>query len=178
MKPLSYYGQTVIFAVYQASRASSEQGRMSINLSLNDKADSLRNIDNNSRGWWDYVPEASKSEQPRRSMGLSRSNSDPSGIIHYVGSKLHELWSNPPAEGLSIHRKSSLPGEHPIPPLPRTSIAFSTHIPMHHRRSATKIPDVPRRIQGPPPPSPSAMSRLSKYMPRMQLFKRALKNEV
>ena len=134
------------------------------------------------RGWWDYVPERPRSEQvppaSRASPGPSRRSSEHSGIIRYVGSKLHSLWSYPPPDSPSLHRKPSIPGDLPISQPGRTSsVTFSVHRAGQAGRGSLRVP-VAQRLHVPPPPSPSAMSRLSKYMPRMQLFKRVLKDEV
>lgn len=127
------------------------------------------------RGWWDYVPEPPT--DPRGTMTPGpKSNSDHSGIIQVVGNRLQK-WSYPPSDAHAVlQRKPSLPGDYPIPhPYHTPSIVFngrlggsSSH---DHERMRTRA-----RTRSPPPPS--VMSRLSKYMPRMQLFREVLKNEV
>ena len=185
-KQLPTFSSIVVFAVWQASRSSTEQGRMSISLSIDDKGRSLEIIDggNNDntqirRGWWDYVPEGPRPEQQNypQSADHSRSNSDPSRIIQYVGSKLHDLWTYPPEDDPPLHRTTSLPAELTAQQPPRTSITF-TNVVAYDSDGLTRNQGLRLRSQEQPLPSPSAMSRLSKYMPRMQLFKRVLKNEV
>lgn len=180
-----------MFAVWRTTR-SSEQGRMSISLSFDDKINNSAVPSEHSdreaaparRGWWDYVPERRPEPPTRRSTGRSTgptgSQTDHSGIIQYVGSKLHDLWSYPPPSGgPTLHRKPSIPGEHPISQPPRTSsVSFSVRRPAQVGRASARFVDPPPNTQVVPPTSPSAMSRLSKYMPRMQLFKEVLKNEV
>ncbi|KAJ3554697.1 hypothetical protein NM688_g2969 [Phlebia brevispora] len=175
-----------LVAVWGYSRTSVEQGRMSINLSL-DKTSNIADRDAadeepTRRGWWDYVPEVPRSEQaPRRSVAHSRTTSEHAGFMHYVNSKFHGLWKYPPTDGPSLHRKPSLPGDKPLRQLPRTSVTFSINRAGQLARSATKPADQRGQLRAQNlgvPTSPSAMSRLSKYMPRMQLFRQVLKNEL
>ena len=173
----------VIYAVWKASRSSIEQGRMSISLSLDDKdhdiavleGDGLSVAGQGRRGWWDYVPDAPRSEAPRH-QSLSAPSENP-GIMHLVGSKLHDLWSYPPEESPPLHRKPSLPGETPIPQPPRISTIAFTSSGLGQADRPVRPEELEHRTAV-PLPSPSAMSRLSKYMPRMQVFKAVLKNEV
>lgn len=156
---------------------------MSISLSMDDKdhdtvaldGDGLSEAGPARRGWWDYVPEAPRSgTAPRLSLP---SPSENPGIIHFVGAKLHDLWSYPPGESPSIRRKPSLSGNLPMSQPPRTSaVAFvgggpsQTSVTAHAGERNARAPQ--------PLPSPSAISRISRYMPRMQAFKAVLKNEV
>lgn len=117
------------------------------------------------RGWWDYVPDPAQSEAhiyPLDTPG-PKSNSGHSG----AGYRLN-VWSYPPsdAHGAMSHRKMSMA----INRAP--SIAFSAQ----HQSPYQDQLGARDRAHSPPPPS--VMSRLSKYMPRMQLFREVLKNEV
>ncbi|PSR85856.1 hypothetical protein PHLCEN_2v5332 [Hermanssonia centrifuga] len=135
------------------------------------------------RGWWDYVPEHSLSDtQLRHISPRTRTTSDHSGITQYTGSKLQNTRSYPQGEVpvLVPHRKPSLPEGRPIRQPSRTStVTFSSSNSRDTPGGGVRL-TVPRRNQTYPtiPPSPSAVSRLSKYMPRLQLFRQVLKNEV
>lgn len=176
-------------AVWRHSHSSVEQGRLSLNLSL-DKTNGTHTGDGNigdedepvRRGWWDYVPENSQSDYiPHRASAPSGGNPDHTVFKHYVGTKWYGLWNPPPAEVPSLHPKPSIPSGQPLRQPPRTSVTFSTRraVRSSYRHMSMGLEEQPRpRILQNPPPSPSTMSRISKYMPRMQLLRQVLKNEV
>ncbi len=174
-------------AVWRHSRSSVEQGRLSINLSL-DKNSGPHPGDGNvgdedepvRRGWWDYVPENSQSEYvPHRASAPSGGNPDHTIFKHYVGTRWYGLWNTSSTDAPYLHRKPSLPGAQPLRQPPRTSVTFSTRraVRSNYRHMPAELEERPRPLLN-PPPSPSTMSRLSKYMPRLQLLRQVLKNEV
>lgn len=172
----------VLYAVLKSSRADG-QGRMSIQISVKDYKDAkfygmeqapASDLDHIPRGWWDYVPEPSNSEfhAHQTEIALQKSLSDHPGPLHAVGNIL-QLSSYPSSDvhGTISHRKVPPAAEQYMQqPLRAPSIAFSTqHTDNTHDRLH------PRQLS----PAPgSVMSRLSKFMPRMQLFREVLKNEV
>ena len=123
------------------------------------------------RGWWDYVPEVSQSNFDLRSNHKSSSEQTPRSI------KLPKF--SYPSSGMTsqgAYRKPSIRGDHPIlqPHLREPSVTFSFVQPTRVGE-ANEVAQLPhRRISS----ASSVMSRISKYMPRMQLFRKVLKNEV
>lgn len=71
-----------------------------------------------------------------------------------------------------FQRKPSLPGELPISQPPRMSSASNiTSV----RLSTSREPERPRASS---PPPPSVMERIIRYVPRAELLRSMLKNEV
>lgn len=122
----------------------------------------VNGTENAPRGWWDYVPEASQSNGQLHS-GTPRSNK--SGV-QLLGNKQEKLNYPPPgAPGSSqLSRASSV----------TFSLGRSPASPGGEREAAQDLSPARRRLST----ASSAMSRLSKYMPRMQLLKEVLRNEV
>lgn len=121
------------------------------------------------RGWWDYVPEVPRSE--RLHVGLARK----------VGMRLQGLWQTPPSHIPSLQHRPVFPGDRNPFHHARTSVTFSAHRIARSSlgHASIRLGEQTRpQASRDPPPSPSTMSRLSKYMPRMQLLRQVLKNEV
>ena len=121
------------------------------------------------RGWWDYVPEPSQSEAHARSLETSKpkSSSGHSGATHAPGNGLHSSIYPPTHAHGNDATQNHTQRQYRVP-----SIVFSTqHAEAHHGYHLRA------RARSPSPVAPSIMSRLSKYMPRMRLFREVLKNE-
>lgn len=170
----------VLYAVRKTSRSATYQGRLSIrtisDVRRGHKAEnsgdtSRSDADQGRRGWWDYVPEASQSNLNLLST-TPKPSSDTRRSIRLP--RFSHLSSTRPSQ--SVYRKSSIRGEHPIPqPLQRApSVTFSRVRSPQARESAEDPQAHHRRLSS----ASSMMSRISKYIPRMQLFKEVLRNEV
>ncbi|OJA10796.1 hypothetical protein AZE42_00305 [Rhizopogon vesiculosus] len=166
-----------LYAVWQSHGSVAARGRVAISLSMDDIPDppverrtQSMDTSHSRRGWWDYVPTADPS-----SLFSSRSRRTES----------HDLSAR---DGVRRFRSgdnvensvSSIP---PVPPLPldynsppRTStVRMSTAIqtcPNPRRESALPT------SQRPSSPALSSMSRISRFMPRVALFKEVMRDEL
>ncbi|KAI0704932.1 hypothetical protein BC835DRAFT_1410268 [Cytidiella melzeri] len=151
----------LLCAVWKASRSSAVWGRVSISVSVRDLQDfrgideyktSQEDQDRYPRGWWDYIPQAPiEAQVDTRSQGAAN---EPFRWAHTrassaVSSHLASRSHNAVITAL---------GAQPIAPHSRDRIR-------PHVRSTS-------------PPPASIKSRLSKYMPRMQVFREVVKNEL
>ncbi len=121
------------------------------------------------RGWWDYVP--------KTEAATSSPSTDHNNFTRSFYNKFKSIVSNsepptltPPA------RKTSIPSDFPIPQFPRPSmVAISEALPERPSNDPSErfSRSSPNRMS----PAPSSYSRLSRYMPRMELFRKVMKDE-
>lgn len=159
-----------LYAVWKSHGSAAVRGRITVSLSLDNVADPPVDSRKESietthsrRGWWDYVSTvdhpAPFSPRSRRTQSLS--GDIPMGVL---SSKFRtgERVRDP-------ENVSSRPLIPPPPPLTRAStIRMSTTLP-------TVRHDIPRR---PSSPAISSMSRISRYMPRVALFREVMRDEL
>ncbi|KAI0348654.1 hypothetical protein BDW22DRAFT_112554 [Trametopsis cervina] len=147
-----------LLAMWRSSRSSIVQGRLSISVSVRDPPeirimDGLEALQDRTeqmpRGWWDYVPSGPHSEVP-------------------VDEKTHDRPATTLTRDTSM--ATSRAGTRP----------HNSVIPENNGRSWHPQSYGPAQRHGRPiSPSPgSVRSRLSRYMPRMQLFRQVVKNEL
>lgn len=177
----------VIVAVWRTSRSPIGQGRLSIHFSVDHKEiKECKEADGDGtqtrRGWWDYVPEPPKSQGCARSTLSKGSNSSThDGIIHTIRNKLHEFLQDDATLASPSSKPPPLCNEHPVPvsrPPRASSVSFaSSPVGGHHEQMSSR--GIPRIQQDPSPSRPSSViSRVSKYIPRMLLFRRVIRDEV
>ncbi|TFK94321.1 hypothetical protein K466DRAFT_571918 [Polyporus arcularius HHB13444] len=163
-----------LWAVYRSYRSPADHARLSLPLEEEDETSSVETNDKDDdhgartsrRGWWDYVP--SPSAHPSRRSSRS-AQSTPKDMV----GQFRRWWTGEPMLPSTVfQRKPSLPGELPIPQPPRMSSA-SNIAPV--RMSASREPERPR---GGSPPPPSVMERIIRYVPRAELLRSMLKNEL
>ncbi|KAI1797766.1 hypothetical protein LXA43DRAFT_876788 [Ganoderma leucocontextum] len=157
-------------AVFQSYRGPANHARLSLPLEedetssvgTNDKEDDdaqVRTI----RGWWDYVP-SPRTEKP------TDPNSSRSGSP--IG-RFHRWWSGETMLPSGVfQRKSSIPGEVPLPQPPRLASTSSVGVRVSTSRQG------PERLRASSPPPPSVMDRIIRYVPRAELLRNMLKNEL
>ncbi|TFK57312.1 hypothetical protein OE88DRAFT_1730691 [Heliocybe sulcata] len=162
-----------IRAIWSSSRASSIPGRLSIHVTSRDGEPTGSASDTNAavssrtrRGWWDYVPEVHKFSEP------NTLDCEESGV---EGNSLRTLWSKfrwflvrEEVPAYAYQRKPSLPGPYPL---------RHPGIPLGHRPGREEARAQPHLVG--PVPSPFLSSRrLGKFIPRMELFKEVMRDEL
>lgn len=164
---------TVMSAVFRSYRGPATHARLSLPLEedetssvgSNDKEDAgaqVRTI----RGWWDYVP----SPRGERTTGPSSSRC---GSPRDVMGRFRRWWSGEPTLPSTVfQRKPSIPGDVPLPQPPRVTSVSSAGLRVSTSREG------PDRLRASSPPPPSVMDRIIRYVPRAELFRSMLKNEV
>jgi len=177
IRRLTIKNALVLYAVWKSHGSVAARGRIAISLSLDDVVDPpvegrTQSIEtsHSRRGWWDYVPTAyPSSHRSRRTESAGSHDTSVRGGVR--GFRSGDRVCDP---------ESSVPAMPPIPPLPldcnsppRTStVRMSAALPNPRHESALIIP---RRSSS---PSFSSMSRMSRYMPRVALFKEVMRDEV
>ncbi|KAG2350518.1 hypothetical protein BDR05DRAFT_954608, partial [Suillus weaverae] len=167
------------YAVWKSHNSAAVRGRITVSLSLDDVADphldarkesiESHKTTHSRRGWWDYVSTVnhppSFPPRSRRTQSLSRDPSIPMSSL----SKFRT--------GERVRDPENVPSRPSIPTLPiqspvtRTStIRVSTTL-QNTRNDAP----IPRR---PSSPAISSISRISRYMPRVALFREVMKDEL
>ncbi|KAI0724432.1 hypothetical protein C8T65DRAFT_563474 [Cerioporus squamosus] len=164
-----------LWAVYRSYRSPADHARLSLPLEEEDETSSVETNEKDDdhhartsrRGWWDYVPNPSNQPTDRPSSRSGRSS--PKDMV----GRFRRWWTGEPMLPSTVfQRKPSLPGELPIPQPPRLSSA-SNIAPV--RMSASREPERPRASS---PPPPSVMERIIRYVPRAELLRSMLKNEL
>ena len=171
--------EEVLVAVWRSSRFSMVRGRLSISVSVRDPHDykgledykaSKEQPDRPPRGWWDYVaPQAPEVHVDARSLKVATE-------AHVIARPVSALTNclSLPCLMVPQQRKHSIVSAHFAP----QSINPTTMEP----RDQPPLPPIPDTIRPNPravsPPPASVGSRLSRYMPRMQVFREVVKNEV
>lgn len=180
LRRLTIKNALVLYAVWKSHGSVAARGRIAISLSLDDVIDppvegrtQSMEASHSRRGWWDYVPTADpSSHRSRRTESIGSHDTSARGGVR--GFRSGDRVCDP---------ESSVPSMPPIPPPPldcnsppRTStVRMSTAIqalPNFRRESALIIP---RRSSS---PAFSSTSRMSRYMPRVALFKGVMRDEV
>ncbi|KAJ7597174.1 hypothetical protein C8J56DRAFT_919412 [Mycena floridula] len=143
-------------AVWKSRGSPVARGRISIRLST-DSYDEHHPDDvpnNGRRGWWDYVP---KTDVP------------PSNNGGFMTSFMDRISNNKDIDSSQSRplRKSSVTDEFPSPEPSRPSVV----------RISTATQGNPEPT-GRSSPTPSSHSRLSRYMPRMELFRLVMRDEL
>ncbi|KAL4243540.1 hypothetical protein ABKN59_001109 [Abortiporus biennis] len=180
-----------LIAVIRASRKRMDRGRLSIQVSLesqrDEKAMSGGSADSNvRRGWWDYVPDG-ETERFKRNHFQHIASPEIStmknkGFFRNISSKIC-LSGKRNKCNTTNEPKATVPNERSIRPLPRTSsvIFADTPSPVRnlHNRVASSGRNRPQsdHLNSSARP-PSALSRVSRYVPRMQLFKQVFQHEL
>ncbi|KAK0456204.1 hypothetical protein EV421DRAFT_1750978 [Armillaria borealis] len=161
-----------LWAVWKSRSSPLARGRISIQLSMDDCAElDTSNPETARRGWWDYVP---KTEAAASSPSTEHNNNFTRSFYNKFKSIVTK--SEPPTLIRSA-RKTSIPSEFPIPQPPRPSVvAISEALP--ERPSNDPSERFSRSSSNRMSPAPSSYSRLSRYMPRMELFREVMKDEL
>ncbi|KAG2061993.1 hypothetical protein BDR06DRAFT_1016013 [Suillus hirtellus] len=165
-----------LYAVWKSRGSTAVRGRITVSLSLDNVADPHLDTrkesigshkTTQSRRWWDYVPTVDHPTpfypRSRRTRSLSHDRSIPM-------SRLPKFCTRE-----RVRDPENVPSRPPIPPLPTESTRTSTI------RVSTTIPDtrndtpIPRRSSS---PAISSISRISRYMPRVALFKEVMRDEL
>ncbi|KAH9857891.1 hypothetical protein C2E23DRAFT_719367 [Lenzites betulinus] len=163
-----------LWAVYKSYRSPADHARLSLtvqgdeasSVDLGDK-DDIPDGGENRRGWWDYVPEHGESKS--RDLGPL---TPPIPCPRDLANRFRQWWTGAPVLPSTVfQRKSSTPGDLPIPQ-PRISTASGANA-MSLRMSTVR--DVERPSS---PPPPSVMDRIIRYVPRAELFRNMLRNEL
>ena len=159
-------------AAFRSYRGPANHARLSLPLEeddtssvgSNDKEDDgaqVRTI----RGWWDYAPSPLGEKTDPSS---SRSGS-PRNVI----GRFNRWWSGKPMLPSTVfQRKPSIPGDVPLPQPPRLTSMSSAGLRVSTSREG------PDRLRASSPPPPSVMDRIIRYVPRAELFRNMVKNEV
>jgi hypothetical protein len=161
-----YLTITVSLALWKSRHSTIARGRISIQLSLDERSvdPSNREKIGESRGWWDHAPP--QQEQSPAPTSLARENSS---LLNRFKSLLATIFTEPRTPA----RKSSLKHEHPIPQPPRTSISRNS------TGSAARPSVSVDLIGGRQSPSPSSLNRrLSRLLPTVHLLRETMKDEV
>ncbi|KAK7694521.1 hypothetical protein QCA50_001707 [Cerrena zonata] len=169
-----------LVAVWLTSRKSVDRGRLSIPVSTagNTPVDGPQKL---RRGWWDYVPnEHSDSVPSTMTKGNDQfpSKRRPSLLVTFSDKLRTCCGLDSPVP--MTQEKLSKPERYGSRPQPTwTSSVVFAESPSDDRSSTTRTVDLPGvRAATPPPRPPSVMSRISKYMPRMKLLKKVLRDEL
>lgn len=164
----------VLWAVYKSYRSPADHARLSLQVQ-EDEASSVDLGDKDDgpdggearRGWWDYVPE--HGEGKTRDLGpLTPPLPTPKDLVN----RFRQWWTGAPVLPSTVfQRKPSTPGDLPIPQ-PRISTGSGANA-LSLRMSTTRDAERPSS-----PPPPSVMERIIRYVPRAELFRNMLRNEV
>ncbi|KAH7931145.1 hypothetical protein BV22DRAFT_999103 [Leucogyrophana mollusca] len=177
-----------LYAVWKSHGSAAVRGRISLTLSLEDVAVREENevkesVDSNHRprGWWDYVPnrESTAHLSTRSRQRIESVVSQERSIISVVRDRTRTLVNSDlePDPEAPPPPQSSANGEFGRPRRPRTStVRMSETIdgPSFARREAV-LPHLPYR---PASPALSSMSRITRYIPRMALFREVMRDEL
>ncbi|KAK0198708.1 hypothetical protein F5146DRAFT_1020728 [Armillaria mellea] len=160
-----------LWAVWKSRGSPLARGRISIQLSMDDCAESdTSNPETACRGWWDYVPKT----EAAASFPTTEHNNN---FTRSFYNKFKSIISNSEPRTLTRPaRKTSIPSDFPIPQPPRPSVvAISEALPERPSNDPSeRFSSSSNRMS----PAPSSYSRLSRYMPRMELFREVMKDEL
>lgn len=157
-------------AVFRSYRGPANHARLSLPLDedetssvgSNEKEDDGAHP-RTTRGWWDYVP----SPHGKKPTGPSPSR----GSARDITGRLRRWWSGELPSSV-FQRKPSIPGDVPLPQPPRVTSMSSAGTRVSTSREGSD------RLPASSPPPPSVMDRIIRYVPRAELFRNMLKNEV
>ncbi|CCM00912.1 uncharacterized protein FIBRA_02958 [Fibroporia radiculosa] len=167
-----------LFAIWKSYRTRAEARlnlRMSEEGTVNSSVDGAKQSGESTcirRGWWDYVPQVqSHSLSAVHTFSLR-------GVSRTFMSRLRRLWTDDEyPSAIAFQRKSSLPGEYPIPQPPRALVppSSSDASPRTSRIEPNQSTRTPRSTQW----SPLAAIRKSiRYFTRIELFRKMLRDEL
>ncbi|KAI8995519.1 hypothetical protein BD414DRAFT_243872 [Trametes punicea] len=164
-----------MWAVYRSYRGPNDLARLSLTVQddetstvdMGEKEGDSHMSTTGRRGWWDYVPDAT-SGNPRAYAPPSPSPSTPKHLLD----RFRQWWTGAPILPSTVfQRKPSTPGEFPIPQ-PRVSSASGLN------NLSLQLSTSRERARPSSPPPPSVMERIIRYVPRAELFRNMLKNEL
>ncbi|KAI0778068.1 hypothetical protein BD413DRAFT_465782 [Trametes elegans] len=170
----SFICMCFMWAVYRSYRSPVDHARLSLpvhddetsTVDMGDK-DDASHVGEIRRGWWDYVPSGGE-DKSRERIAPSPAMSTPKDMVN----RFRQWWTGEPILPSTVfQRKPSTPGELPIPQ-PRVSTASATHA----LSLRLTISGEGERPSSPPPPS--VMERIIRYVPRAELLRNMLKNEL
>lgn len=162
-----------MYAVYRAYQLPAARGRVSLEFSEkphSDKAESPTGWQTTARrGWWDYVPNSANSRSPNDNPPPLPNNLKWTDIFSQLQPQRQRAGSE--AKLLRLSSVAASPSiQTPRSPALRI-VQPSTLGPKHVEN------DKPSEGRG-TSPVPSSLSRISKFMPRMILFRTVMKDEV
>ncbi|KAI0670018.1 hypothetical protein C8Q78DRAFT_159237 [Trametes maxima] len=164
-----------MWAVYRSYQSPADHARLSLTaqddetstIDMGEKDDAAPAATER-RGWWDYVPDAAGDK--------GRSWAPPSPALSTprdFANRFRQWWTGAPVLPSTVfQRKPSTPGELPIPQPPRISSASGANA-LSLRLSTSRDAGRPSS-----PPPPSVMERIIRYVPRAEMFRHMLKNEL
>ncbi|KAH9944488.1 uncharacterized protein BXZ73DRAFT_39547 [Epithele typhae] len=172
-----------LYAVYRSYRSPAEIARLSLPLTSDgsDAADDRDRRRDTRRGWWDYVPSPNNTTGEKRAApgppfqgtcldtGINRKQKCASHRFH------RWLLGNPTTGQNAPPTAPSHPEASPSQTPPRTSAVSIVVSPS--RPSIIREPDCPYPRASSPPP-PSVMNRIIRYVPRAEVFRTMLRNEL
>ncbi|CDO72353.1 hypothetical protein BN946_scf184977.g50 [Trametes cinnabarina] len=162
-----------MWAVYRACRSPADHARLSLS-AADDDASTVEMGDKEDvrggsgrRGWWDYIPKADK-HNAMAYPPVSPALNSPKDFVN----RFRRWWTGAPVLPSTVfQRKPSTPGELPIPQ-PRISTASGANA-LSLRLSNSRQGERPSS-----PPPPSVMERIIRYVPRAEMFRKMLRNEL
>ncbi|KAF9499792.1 hypothetical protein BDN71DRAFT_64144 [Pleurotus eryngii] len=162
-----------VYAVYRAYQLPAARGRVSLEFSEkphSDKAESPTGWQTTARrGWWDYVPNSANSRSPNDNPPPPPNNLKWIDIFSHLQPQRQRAGSE-----AKLLRLSSVAAS-PSSQTPR-SLALRIVQPSTLGLKHVEI-DKPSEGRG-TSPVPSSLSRISKFMPRMILFRTVMKDEL
>ncbi|KAI0361754.1 hypothetical protein OH77DRAFT_1391537 [Trametes cingulata] len=167
-----------LWAVHRSYRSPADHARLSLpvrddetsTVDMGDKDSEDPHTGERPRGWWDYVPEPSDNKSGGGWAPPSPTLSTPKDFVN----KFRQWWTGAPVLPSTVfQRKPSTPGEFPIPQ-PRVSTVSAANA-MSLRLSTSRDVERPRPSS---PPPPSVMERIIRYVPRAEMFRHMLRNEL
>ncbi|KAG0709010.1 hypothetical protein DFH29DRAFT_1036413 [Suillus ampliporus] len=176
-----------LYAVWKSHGSVAVRGRITVSLSLDDdvadpplerRKESIdsQKTTHSRRGWWDYVSAVDHStpfSKPRRTESVSYNPSVLMGARDGV-SKCRSSERVRDAENVPSRPPiAPLPTEYPLPTRAST-VRMSTTIEANPN-SRHDVLAIPRR---PSSPAISSLSRISRYMPRVALFREVMRDEL
>ncbi|CAL1696081.1 unnamed protein product [Somion occarium] len=172
-----------LVAVWLASRSPLNHGRLSIQVSTTGNSLSPSQ-QKTRRGWWDYVPDGNPSGVLRAgSPTYSQEALRRPSLFTTFGGKLWSLCPLSDTTSATVVQEKASPSEDHYAnrsrPTRTSSVVFADVTSAPDRSPTARVADLTRiRATTPVPRPPSAISRISKYMPRMKLFRRVLRDEL
>ncbi|KAG1755138.1 uncharacterized protein EDB91DRAFT_1342835 [Suillus paluster] len=164
-----------LYAVWKSHGSTAVRGRITVSLSLDDIVDPppdtrKQSVDSHKtthslRGWWDYVSPVDHSTRPHRTESVPSILMSPRDCLSKfrLGERVRDAENVPSRPPIA-----PLPTEYP--PRPSTVRMSTTIEPSRH--------DVLPISRRPSSPAISSLSRMSRFVPRVALFREVMRDEL